>query len=1215
MHGSREQLLEYLYDLLEPHEHQALQAHLADCAECRAALEKAQGDQRLLACAARMPFPNVRFEPPTEKPDTLPLRPARPQRRRWRRFAVAAAILLTLAGLGAPGLWMTRDYHQAQGVVVQHNQEIAADRNAVRQLDAKQAEIAEKRNQDIDSVKQTINEREVRVVVRGPSNVQSGVAAEYLVRTVDLNGQPTDAHIAAYLDLREENRTKSRGLIAANGKGSARKADDASAPKLAEKKSDRFGEAPGTPSASYSGTGSTSNQFSAPSGAGALGGVGGGSGFPRTAPVPPAVGAPTPVSAPTPNPITTAMPAAVPVAPAPQAAPVPLPGFMPTSGTTDPGASAKADDRGSDKDQFNRDLSSNPKNKQKDAERQKAGDLAHTPLSVERIAKGEYRVRVLPTAGLQPDAELVVSAERANGPKMQFNERVRITRPVYLTHLTTDRSTYAPGDTVRFRSLTVDRSTLEPTSEDFRFSYTVTTPTGETRDILRGGNNFVRAGRSMLGAFDKKDAKSQPILGIGTGEYPLAAQAPSGEYTLTVSEEANRFPSETRRFRVGAPTPLLVVNKPQGEAKPDRPLVEFFPEGGDLIAGLPNRVYFQARTPAGKPIRLHGALVENNQALPLSVTTLHDDRETGVNQGTGVFTFTPQIGRKYELRIDSPATAIGRIPLPPVREEGVALHLAKGVFEPNEPIPVSVPSNRPRSLVIGAYCRGQLLDAVEAEPGQTQVTLHPSTGIGGVCRVTVFEELPGNSNRPTLHPLAERLFFRRPAERLDVSIKPDARRYDAGTKVNLSLATTDETEKLKPSIMMVAVTQRDGIDRNAPSLPTHFLLTTEVRRPEDLEHADFFLGPHPKAAEALDLLLGTQGWRRFAEQSPAEFRARLEHDAEHLSAGERRRSQEEAERLLLLTGRSSPRTTDFDQQRIDRASAVFAEQSADLGLQRKEVSERLASAAQNPDYQQALSRVESYEHMFNQLRSVSKPLLLGLLALTAVVLVIVGLRHSGWRGLPWHIGTLVAVCIVVLLVRTPSVREEPAATIADAPVPTKLSAAARAPIATEPQSDPKKEAKPDAADAAPAPLDPAQPSEMPRLASRALNADRPAEELASSRGEKEHLRKDSREGYLESAKGTWPEAKRLALDQGRGAAVSGPMAREYAHAAGKSPTSGTETLCWQPALVLPDGRVELSFLLNDAPTPVQVIAVAHTPDGRLGAATMRLEVQPAPVAK
>jgi hypothetical protein len=52
------------------------------------------------------------------------------------------------------------------------------------------------------------------------------------------------------------------------------------------------------------------------------------------------------------------------------------------------------------------------------------------------------------------------------------------------------------------------------------------------------------------------------------------------------------------------------------------------------------------------------------------------------------------------------------------------------------------------------------------------------------------------------------------------------------------------------------------------SMPTHFNLTTSAAN-QDLEHADFLLTRHLRAKEALDLLLGTQGWRRFAEQNRA----------------------------------------------------------------------------------------------------------------------------------------------------------------------------------------------------------------------------------------------------------------------------------------------------------------------------------------------------------
>ena len=42
-------------------------------------------------------------------------------------------------------------------------------------------------------------------------------------------------------------------------------------------------------------------------------------------------------------------------------------------------------------------------------------------------------------------------------------------------------------------------------------------------------------------------------------------------------------------------------------------------------------------------------------------------------------------------------------------------------------------------------------------------------------------------------------------------------------------------------------------DDDSAAMPTHFYLTSEVEKPEDLEKADFYLSDDPKADEALDL--------------------------------------------------------------------------------------------------------------------------------------------------------------------------------------------------------------------------------------------------------------------------------------------------------------------------------------------------------------------------
>ncbi len=108
----------------------------------------------------------------------------------------------------------------------------------------------------------------------------------------------------------------------------------------------------------------------------------------------------------------------------------------------------------------------------------------------------------------------------------------------------------------------------------------------------------------------------------------------------------------------------------------------------------------------------------------------------------------------------------------------------------------------------------------------------------------------------------------------------------------MNIETRNEKEELVPAVVMLAVVDKSILtladEKTYRSGPSHFLLTSEVRKPEDLEYADFLLGPQAKATEALDLLLGVQGWRRFAEQNPADFR-------------KRNIDKEEAERLLVMT--------------------------------------------------------------------------------------------------------------------------------------------------------------------------------------------------------------------------------------------------------------------------------------------------------------------------
>ena len=138
--GCQNLLLDFLYDLLEPAEREALQAHLATCPACPAALAKVRQQQGLFATAAKMAFPAVRFIKPAPVP-ILPLPRSQPlqPRRRWAaaaalwlagfalsQWVVSAAVMGAIFLVVGVATWFASDYATARQAVAHHEVEVAA---------------------------------------------------------------------------------------------------------------------------------------------------------------------------------------------------------------------------------------------------------------------------------------------------------------------------------------------------------------------------------------------------------------------------------------------------------------------------------------------------------------------------------------------------------------------------------------------------------------------------------------------------------------------------------------------------------------------------------------------------------------------------------------------------------------------------------------------------------------------------------------------------------------------------------------------------------------------------------------------------------------------------------------------------------------------------------------------------------------------------------
>jgi hypothetical protein len=292
--------------------------------------------------------------------------------------------------------------------------------------------------------------------------------------------------------------------------------------------------------------------------------------------------------------------------------------------------------------------------------------------------------------------------------------------------------------------------------------------------------------------------------------------------------------------------------------------VSFYPEGGDLVAGLTNRVYVEGRTPSKKPADMAGFIANAAGAEVVTFRTEHD--------GRGRFSFVPNKGESYFLHLNEPSGIKATFPLPAVKDSGVVITSVSDVTPRQRDIVVRLASTKAGTYHVALTQRFKEFAfksvALEAnEPAEVALTA-PRT-LDGVVAATVYDDQKT--------PLAERLLFRQPEHSLRVQVTADRDNYVPGDKVNLRVTTVDDTGKPVGALVGLSVTDSsvlEMIDKREQTgrLPVMVLLEDEVR---DLSDAHVYLDEtNPKAPLATDLLLGTQGWRRFATVDPKTFLAR-----------------------------------------------------------------------------------------------------------------------------------------------------------------------------------------------------------------------------------------------------------------------------------------------------------------------------------------------------
>ncbi len=284
---------------------------------------------------------------------------------------------------------------------------------------------------------------------------------------------------------------------------------------------------------------------------------------------------------------------------------------------------------------------------------------------------------------------------------------------------------------------------------------------------------------------------------------------------------------------------------------------QFFPEGGELISGVPNQVAFKAIKNSGLGLDVKGSILDeqNNEIATF----------TSGFAGMGSFFLTPEVGKKYTAKVLSKDGSSKIFTLPKAAEKGIGLQVLNSNADVvNLKIIANLPyfeANKGKSFFVVTQNANVIYYAAKATlMNQVVLVKIPKKDIpSGIAQFTLFNEAS--------EPISERLTFILHENAMNLALKSDLPTYKPRQKVKLSLdAKSAGVPAIGDFSVSVIDEQKVPVDENTETTILSSLLLSSDLKGYIEKPNYYFVKTDEKKLMELDKLMLTQGYRRFAYQ-------------------------------------------------------------------------------------------------------------------------------------------------------------------------------------------------------------------------------------------------------------------------------------------------------------------------------------------------------------